>query len=41
MVMHKRIRIQQEYMQDVCDILGPDIYESFEGSGHRTRLQQA
>ena len=41
MVMHNRIRIQQECIEHICDILGPDVYESYEGSGHRTRLQQA
>ena len=39
--MHNRIRFQQECIESICDILGPDVYEPYEGSGHRTRLQQA
>ena len=41
MVMHNRVRIQQECIEYICDILGPEVYEAFEGSGTRTRLQYA
>ena len=41
MVIHNRIRIQHECIENICDILGPDVYESYEGSVYRTRLQQA
>ena len=41
MVMYNRVRIQQECIEYICEILGPEVYEAFEGSGTRTRLQYA
>ena len=41
MVMHNKVRIQQECIEYICDILGPEVYAAFEGSGTRTRLQNA
>ena len=39
MVLHNRVRIQQECIEYICDILGPEVYEAHEASGTRTRLQ--
>ena len=39
--MHNRVQIQQECIEYICDILGPEVYEAFEGAGTRTRLQYA
>ena len=41
MVMHNRVRIQQECIACICDILGPEVYGVHEGSGTYTRLQYA
>ena len=41
MVMHNRVRIQQECIEYIYDILGPEVYEAHAGSGTRTRLQYA
>ena len=39
--MYNRVRIQQECIEYICDILGPEVYEAHEGTGTRTRLQYA
>jgi len=39
--MHNRVRIQQECIEYICEILGPEVYEAFEGFWIRTRLQYA
>ena len=37
--MYNRVKIQQECIEYIFDILGPGVYEAHEGSGTRTRLQ--
>ena len=32
MVIHDRVRIQKDYIENICDILGVDIYKSFKGT---------
>ena len=41
MVIHDRVRIQKDCIENICDILGVDVYKSFKGSRKRTRLQAA